>query len=46
MKNKLREILYWIITTDDKGRKTINYQLHKTIDKAEKKIRNLKLKEV
>ena len=46
MKNKLREILEWIIEVDDKGRNKVNYDIGKTIDNALKKIKNLKLKEV
>ena len=43
--NKLRKILEDFITEDDKKRHKINYDLSKTIDKTERKIRNLKLKD-
>ena len=44
--NKLREILENFITEDDTYRKRVSYDLSKTLDKYEKKIRNLKLKEI
>jgi hypothetical protein len=44
--NKLRLILEWIIKTDDKGRGKINYDVGKTLNEAERKIKNLKLKEI
>jgi len=44
--NKIRKILEEFITEDDKGRKRVKYNLTKTIDKYEKRIKNLKLKDV
>ena len=44
--NKLRKILEDFITEDDKKRKRIDYSLCKTIDKYEKKLRNLKIKKL
>jgi hypothetical protein len=43
-RSKIREILIWLINTDDENRKKINYDVMKTIDKAERMILNLKLK--
>lgn len=43
---KIRDILYWLISEDDKGRSKVKYDLGKTIDKAEEKILNLKLKDL
>lgn len=40
----LRAVLEWIIETDDKNRHKVNYDLDKTLNIAERKIRNLKLK--
>ncbi len=42
--NKLQKILWEIINTDDKKRHKVSYDVGKTLAKAEKKIRNLKLK--
>ena len=44
--NKLREILENLIIEDDKSRRRVSYDLSKTLDKYEKKIRNLKLKDI
>ena len=44
--SKIREILEKLIEEDDKGRKRVNYDVGKTLDKTEKKILNLKLKEI
>ena len=46
MKTKVREILGKLIEEDDKGRNKIFYDIGKTLDKAEKRILNLKLKEI
>ena len=43
---KIRKILEWLISEDDKGRHKVNYDVGKTINKAEKKISNLKLKDL
>ena len=42
----IRNILVEFITEDDAKRKTIKYDLGKLLDKAEKKILNIKLKEL
>ena len=44
--NKLRKILEDFITEDDKKRKRVEYNLTESIDRYEKKIRNLKLKDI
>jgi hypothetical protein len=44
--NKLRELLEKFIIEDDKGRHKVKYDLSKVMDKYEKKIRNLRLKDI
>ena len=44
--DKLEVILYAMIEEDDKKRNTVKYQLHTNIEKAAKKIKNLKLKDL
>lgn len=44
--NKLRYILEQIIEEDDKNRNKISYDVGKVLNKAEQKIRNLKIKEL
>ena len=43
---KIRQILGDLITEDDKGRDMFDYDVGKTLDKAEKRILNLKLKDL
>ena len=45
-KNKLRTILEWLITHDDNNRHKVKYNITEVLDKVEKKIRNLKLKDL
>jgi len=42
----IREILDALIEEDDKKRHKVSYDLSKNIDKAEKRILNLKLKQI
>lgn len=44
--NKLRKILEWMIITDDKNRNKVKYDVGKIINKAEQKIKNLKIKDI
>jgi len=44
--NKLRKILEDFITEDDRGRKRIYYNLTKTLDKYEKRLKKLRLKDL
>jgi len=45
-KNKLRVILEWLIAHDDNNRHKPGYCIITVLDKVEKKIRNLKLKDL
>ena len=44
--DKLRDIIYEMFVTDDKGRNRVSYDLGKTVDKGIKKILTLKLKDL
>lgn len=44
--NKLRKILEDFITEDDKKRKRVEYDLGDTLDKYEKKLKNLRIKKI
>lgn len=43
---KIRQILEKLIEEDDKNRHKIHYDVGKTVEKTERKILNLKLKEI
>ena len=44
--SKARQILERLIAEDDRGRNKINYDIGKSLNKAEKSILNLKLKDL
>ena len=46
MTNKLRKVFEDFVAEDDKKRNSVDYDVGKTIEKAERKIRNLKVKDI
>lgn len=44
--NSIKNILSDLITEDDKNRNKVSYDLNKTLDKVEKRILNLRLRDL